>query len=230
MQTGMKVEILNQPNTAIAHIQLAIDEEIVAQAGSVIIMSDQLKINTMMQRGSEKIADNKKNNTKNISKEKFLFLNSFKAKETEGEIYLAPPLIGEIFVHTMSKYKLIVRINTYLASSAKIEIFSGFDKFKSLFSNESNSWLSLVGEGTVLISAFGRVTEVDVDGEYIINLENVIAFENSLNFKLIPSQSIWFQSLVSQKESLCHFKGKGKVICQTHRTKAFTQMLRSELS
>ena len=226
MQTGMKVEILHQPNTAIAHIQLAIDEEIVAQAGSVMIMSDQLKINTMMQRGSEKIADNKKN----TSKEKFLFLNSFKAKETEGEIYLAPPLIGEIFVHTMSKYKLIVRINAYLASSSKIEIFSGFDKFKSLFSNESNSWLSLVGEGKVLMSAFGRVTEIDVDGEYIINLENVIAFENSLNFKLIPSQSIWFQSLVSPKESLCHFKGKGKVICQTHRTKPFTQMLRSELS
>jgi len=226
MQTGMKVEILHQPNTAIAHIQLAIDEEIVAQAGSVMIMSDQLKINTMMQRGSEKIADNKKN----TSKEKFLFLNSFKAKETEGEIYLAPPLIGEIFVHTMSKYKLIVRINAYLASSSKIEIFSGFDKFKSLFSNESNSWLSLVGEGKVLMSAFGRVTEIDVDGEYIINLENVIAFENSLNFKLIPSQSIWFQSLVSHKESLCHFKGKGKVVCQTHRTKPFTQMLRSELS
>lgn len=226
----MKVEILNQPNTAIAHIQLAIDEEIVAQAGSVMIMSNQLKINTIMQRGSEKIADNKKNNAKNTSKEKFLFLNSFKAKETEGEIYLAPPLIGEIFVHTMSKYKLIVRINSYLASSSKIEIFSGFDKFKSLFSNESNSWLSLVGEGTVLISAFGRVTEVDVEGEYIINLENVIAFENSLNFKLIPSQSIWFQSLIGNKENLCHFNGKGKVICQTHRTKAFTQMLRSELS
>lgn len=230
MQTGMKVEILNQPNTAIAHIQLEIDEEIVAQAGSVIIMSNQLKINTMMQRGSEKITDNKKNNAKNTSKEKFLFLNSFKAKETEGEIYLAPPLIGEIFVHTMSKYKLIVRINSYLASSSKIEIFSGFDKFKSLFSNESNSWLSLVGEGTVLISAFGRVTEVNVEGEYIINLENVIAFENSLNFKLIPSQSIWFQSLIGNKENLCHFNGKGKVICQTHRTKAFTQMLRSELS
>lgn len=230
MQTGMKVEILNQPNTAIAHIQLEIDEEIVAQAGSVMIMSNQLKINTIMQRGSEKIADNKKNNAKNTSKEKFLFLNSFKAKETEGEIYLAPPLIGEIFVHTMSKYKLIVRINSYLASSSKIEIFSGFDKFKSLFSNESNSWLSLVGEGTVLISAFGRVTEVDVEGEYIINLENVIAFENSLNFKLIPSQSIWFQSLIGNKENLCHFNGKGKVICQTHRTKAFTQMLRSELS
>ena len=226
----MKVEILNQPNTAIAHIQLAIDEEIVAQAGSVMIMSNQLKINTIMQRGSEKIADNKKNNAKNISKEKFLFLNSFKAKETEGEIYLAPPLIGEIFVHTMSKYKLIVRINSYLASSSKIEIFSGFDKFKSLFSNESNSWLSLVGEGTVLISAFGRVTEVDVEGEYIINLENVIAFENSLNFKLIPSQSIWFQSLIGNKENLCRFNGKGKVVCQSHRTKAFTQMLRSELS
>jgi uncharacterized protein (TIGR00266 family) len=230
MQTGMKVEILNQPNTAIAHIQLAIDEEIVAQAGSVMIMSNQLKINTIMQRGSEKIADNKKNNAKNTSKEKFLFLNSFKAKESEGEIYLAPPLIGEIFVHTMSKYKLIVRINSYLASSSKIEIFSGFDKFKSLFSNESNSWLSLVGEGTVLISAFGRVTEVDVEGEYIINLENVIAFENSLNFKLIPSQSIWFQSLIGNKENLCHFNGKGKVVCQSHRTKAFTQMLRSELS
>lgn len=226
----MKVEILNQPNTAIAHIQLAIDEEIVAQAGSVMIMSNQLKINTIMQRGSEKIADNKKNNAKNTSKEKFLFLNSFKAKESEGEIYLAPPLIGEIFVHTMSKYKLIVRINSYLASSSKIEIFSGFDKFKSLFSNESNSWLSLVGEGTVLISAFGRVTEVDVEGEYIINLENVIAFENSLNFKLIPSQSIWFQSLIGNKENLCHFNGKGKVVCQSHRTKAFTQMLRSELS
>jgi uncharacterized protein (TIGR00266 family) len=230
MQTGMKVEILNQPNTAIAHIQLEINEEILAQAGSVMIMSDQLKINTMMQRGSEKVADNKKNNAKNTSNEQFLFLNSFKAKETEGEIYLAPPLIGEIFVHNMSKYKLIVRINAYLASSSKIEIFSGFDKFKSLFSNESNSWLSLVGDGPVLISAFGRVTEVDVDGEYIINLENIIAFENSLSFKLLPAKSIGFLSIFSHKESLCHFKGKGKVVCQTHRTKAFTQILRSEIS
>ena len=221
----MKVEILHQPNTAIAHVLLEIGEEIVTQAGAMMVMSDNLKINTMMQRGSEKISENKKN----IPKEKFLFLNSFKAQEMEGELYLAPPLIGEIFVYTMSKYKLIVRINSYLASGSKIEIFSGFDKFKSLFSNESNFWLSLVGEGTVLISSFGRLSEVDVDGDYVINLENVIAFENSLNLKLISSQSVWFQSLTKPKESLCRFQGRGKVLYQTHRTRSFAAMIRSEL-
>jgi uncharacterized protein (TIGR00266 family) len=218
----MKVEILHPPNTAIAYVTLEIDEEIVAQAGAMMVMSDNLKVNTMMQRGGEKITDSKKN----TSKESFLFLNSFKAQEVEGELYLAPPLIGEIFVYTMSKYKLIVRINSYLASSSKIEIFSGFDKFKSLFSTESNSWLSLVGNGTVLISSFGRLSEIDVDEDYIINLENVIAFENSLNFKLITSQPIWFQS---QKETLCHFKGSGKVLCQSHRTKPFATAIRSKL-
>lgn len=221
----MKVEILHQPNTAIAHIMLEIDEEIVTQAGAMILMSDNLKVNTMMQRGSEKIVDHKRNS----SQEKFLFLNSFKAQEVEGGLYLAPPVIGEIFVYTMTKYKLIVRVNSYLASSSKVEIFSGFDKFKSLFSTESNLWLSLVGEGTILMGSFGRLSEVDVEKNYVINLENVIAFENSLNFKLIPSQPIWFQSLVSHRETFCHFQGQGKVLCQTHRPRTFTNTIRSEL-
>jgi uncharacterized protein (TIGR00266 family) len=218
----MKVEILHQPNSAIAHVLLEINEEIVTQAGAMMVMSDNLKVNTMMQRGSEKIADHKKK----LLKENFLFLHSFKAQEIEGELYLAPSLIGEIFVYTMSKYKLIVRVNSYLASSSKIGIFSGFDKFKSLFSTESNFWLSLVGEGTVLISSFGRISETDVEEDYIVNLENVIAFENSLNFKLTTSPSRWFRS---PKETFCHFQGKGKVLCQTHRHRAFTATVRSAL-
>ncbi|MEB3309436.1 MAG: TIGR00266 family protein [Snowella sp.] len=213
----MKVEILNQPNNAIAHIFLKSNEEVIAKAGAMMMMSNNLQVSTSMQRGSESTTTQKKSPLK----DKFLFLNSFKANEETGELYLAPPIIGDIFVYQMTKYKLIVRVNAYLASSSKIEIFSGFHKFKTLLSNESNAWLSLVGDGQVLINSFGRLSEVDVEDNFVINLKNVIAFENSLNFKLIFPQTKGLASFIKKKESLCQFQGQGKILYQTHSFKNF---------
>ncbi len=222
----MKVEILNQPHTAIAHIFLETNEEVMAKAGAMMMMSNNLQVNTSMQRGSETVATPKKNS----SKDKFLFLNSFKAQEEEAELYLAPPVIGDIFVYQMTKYKLIVRVNSYLASSSKIEIFSGFNKFKTLLPNESSAWLSLVGEGQVLINSFGRLTEVDIEEEFVINLKNVIAFENSLQFKLISPQTKGLVKFIKNKENLCQFKGQGKILCQTHSFQKFFADIQAESS
>lgn len=220
----MKVEILNQPHTAIARIFLETNEEVIAKAGAMMVMSHNLQVNTSMQRGSETAGTQKKNSPK----DKFLFLNSFQAKEEEGELYLAPPIIGDIFVYQMTKYKLIVRVNSYLASSAKIEIFSGFNKFKTLFPKESSAWLSLVGDGQVLINSFGRLLEIEVEDEFVINFKNVIAFENSLHFKLVSPQKKGRANFTTKKEDLCQFQGQGKILCQTHSFQDFITDLQSE--
>lgn len=220
----MKVEILNQPHTAIAHILLEVNEEVMAKAGAMMMMSRNLQVNTSMQRGSETGGTPKKNNPK----DKFLFLNNFQAKKEAGELYLAPPIIGDIFVYQMTKYKLIVRLNSYLASSAKIEIFSGFHKFKTLFPKESNVWLSLVGEGQVLINSLGRLLEIDVEDELVINLQNVIAFENSLHFKLVSPHKNGQANVTKNRDDLCQFHGQGKILYQTHSFQNFFAHLKAE--
>ena len=47
----MKVEVLHQPDSAIAHINLAPQEELIAGAGSMVAMSGNLDVSTTLRKG-----------------------------------------------------------------------------------------------------------------------------------------------------------------------------------
>ncbi|MEO0854773.1 MAG: AIM24 family protein, partial [Cyanobacteria bacterium J06648_11] len=47
----MDIEILNQPDSSIARVILAQNEEIVAEAGCMVAMSDFLQPNTTLRKG-----------------------------------------------------------------------------------------------------------------------------------------------------------------------------------
>ncbi len=164
-----------------------------------------------------------------------LFLNSFKADAQGGELYLAPSLIGSLGIYQVSQHKLVLRLSAYLASSKALEIFLGFRDFKTDAKSKSSlqtaTWLNLVGDGTVIVAAFGKIYDIDLEdeGEYIVNIENIVAFESSLKIRVLsPPVSLW-QFWQPKREILCHFKGQGKIICQSHRPRAFAKQLGQDL-
>ncbi|MEM9450301.1 MAG: TIGR00266 family protein [Cyanobacteria bacterium P01_E01_bin.6] len=214
----MKVDITHQPDSAIAKIEMAPREELVAEAGAMIAMSAYMNVSTTLRRGK---GGGIMGGLKRMLAGESLFLSVFRTGDSNGEIYLAPKLMGDILPYQLHGTDLVVQSTGYMASTPGVDIDLGFPGFKTLFSGESLFWLSVSGSGLVLISAFGGIYEITVDGEYIVDTGHIVAFEKTLDFKISKPGTSWVGAFLGGEGLVCRFQGRGKVYCQTHNPGSF---------
>lgn len=222
----MKVELLHQPDSAIARINLNAGEEIIAEAGTMIAMSGYINVSTTLRQGK---GGGILGGFKRMLGGESLFLSVFRSPTANGEIYLAPKLMGDILIYQMTSTGLVVQASSYLAGSNGVDIDLGFQGFKSLFSGESVFWLDISGTGTLLLASFGAIYEIEVNGEYIVDTGHIVAFEKSLQFEITKPGSSWIGAFLGGEGLVCRFKGRGKLFCQTHNPGAFGQLVGSKL-
>ncbi|AIE76021.1 MULTISPECIES: AIM24 family protein [unclassified Synechocystis] len=218
----MNIELLNSPQTAIAKVILEANEELVAQNGSLIAMSPDMTVQSSVRRSG----DGGGKQSSRGAQAKTIFLNNYRAGENGGAIYLAPALVGKLGHYQLEGRKLIVRQSSYLASASQVDIFMGY---KSTVKKEPYSWLSLVGTGDILISAFGAMYTLEVDGKQIVNSDHVVAFDNSLKVKQYEELRPWPRRLVPIQEILYEFSGTGAIICQSHGPQGLAQEVGRQL-
>ena len=138
----MNVELLHQPDSAIARVTLDAGEELVAEAGCMIAMSGFINASTTLRQGK---GGGVLGGLKRMLAGESLFLSVFHSPTSEGEIFIAPRLMGDIIRYEMTGQELVVQATSYLASASDVDIDLGFQGFKSLLSGESIFWLSLTG-------------------------------------------------------------------------------------
>ena len=222
----MNVELLHQPDSAIARITLEAGEELVAEAGCMIAMSGFLNASTTLRQGK---GGGILGGLKRMVGGESLFLSVFRSPTAGGEIFLAPKLMGDIICYEMKGQELVVQATSYLASASDVDIDLGFQGFKSFLSGESIFWLNITGYGTLLLNSFGAIYEVPVDGEYIVDTGHIVAFEKSLNFEIGKANPSWWGAFLGGEGFVCRFKGRGNVYCQTHNPGAFGQLVGAQL-
>ena len=222
----MKVELLHQPDSAIACITLDAGEEIIAEAGAMIAMNDSIQVDTTLRQGR---GGGIIGGLKRMVAGESLFLSTFRSFKNGEEVWLAPKLIGDLLVYEMQGQDLIVQATSYLACSSQIDIDLGFQGIKSVFSGESIFWLTISGYGTVLITSFGGIYEIDVDGDYIVDTGHIVAFERTLDFSITKPGSSWFGAFLGGEGLVARFRGRGKLFCQTHNPGAFGSLIGSML-
>ena len=222
----MNIELLDQPDSAIAHITLEAREELVAQAGAMIAMSEYINTSTTLRQGK---GGGIMGGLKRMLAGESLFLSVFRSPTDGGEVFLSPKLMGDLLVYEMQGNELVVQASSYLASATDVDLDLGFQGFKSLFSGESIFWLSVTGYGPVLLTSFGAIYEVDVDGDYIVDTGHIVAFEKSLNFQITKPGSSWLGAFLGGEGLVCRFQGQGKLYCQTHNPGAFGSLIGSKL-
>jgi uncharacterized protein (TIGR00266 family) len=224
----MNVEILQRPDCAIARVTLNAGEEVMAEAGSMIAMSGYINASTTLRKGK---GGGILGGLKRMLAGESLFLSVFRSPIAGGEVFLAPKLLGDILAYQVSGTGLVVQATSYLASESYVNMDLGWQGFKSFFSGENIFWLDISGRGTVLLSSFGAIYEVPVEGEYIVDTGHIVAFEKSLTFNVTKSGSSWIGSLlgIGGEGLVCRFKGQGRVFCQTHNPNAFGQLVGSQL-
>ncbi|MGK7946753.1 MAG: TIGR00266 family protein [Microcystaceae cyanobacterium] len=218
----MEISLLKQPDSAIARILLNADEEITVQVGAMISMSHAIEVNTAMRRGSYK---QEKTEITPVLGGSSLFLTTYKAQDDRCELILAPTLLGNLLVYELTKYKLVVQNMAFLASPSTVDLFVGFRGFKTLLDKEVLFWLSAIGKGKIILQSFGAIYEIVVDGDYMVDLAHLVAFENSLEFTIHKLNKGGLGTFFHKEKLLCRFHGQGKVFCQTHNAYRLGQLL-----
>ncbi len=222
----MNVEIVHQPDSAIARVTLDSGEELVAEAGCMIAMSGYINASTTLRQGK---GGGILGGLKRLVAGESLFLSVFRSPKSGGEVFLAPKFLGDILLYQVTGAGLVVQSTSYLASETNVDIDLGFQGFKSVFSGESLFWLNITGNGSVILSSFGAIYEIYVNGEYIVDTGHIVAFEKELTFEISKAGSSWLGTFLGGEGLVCRFKGQGKIYCQSHNGGAFGREVGSKL-
>jgi len=222
----MQVELLHRPGNTAAKVTLEPGQTLTAEAGAMIAMSGHMKITTTTHKkesgGLFKAA-------KRMVAGESLFLNHFEPVDKAGEVFLGTNLAGDMTTMALDNDNLIVQSGSFLACTDGIDVDMGWQGFKSILSGESVIWLNLKGSGDVILSSFGAIYPVEVDGEYIVDSGHIVAFEETLDFDITKAGKSWLHSFLGGEGLVCKFKGKGIVWCQSHNPASFGSALSSSL-
>lgn len=223
----MQTEIVHSPGNAAARIRLDGGESITAEGGAMIAMSGEVAIETTTHQkggggGLLKAA-------KRLFGGESFFLNHFTAGAAGGEVWLAQTLPGDMMKVALEGQTLIVQAGSFVACSAGITTDVGWQGFKNLLSGESLFWLRINGTGRVVLSSYGAIYAVPVNGEYIVDTGHIVAFDETLNFTLTKAGKSWISSMLGGEGLVCKFHGQGIVWCQSHNAPSFGHTLGPKL-
>ncbi len=218
----MQIELLHRPGNTAAKVTLQPNEHFTAEGGSMIAMSGDMQIETTtMKKGSGGLLKAAK---RLLSGESF-FLNHYTAGAGGGEVFLATALAGDMMEYDLNNETLIVQSGSYVASEPNVDIDTGWQGFKSFFSGESVFWVKLSGQGKVLLNSFGTIYPIQLNGAHIVDTGHIVAFNETLDFKLSKAGKSWLSSILGGEGLVCRFEGQGTVWCQSHNASGFGKVL-----
>lgn len=222
----MQVEIVHGPGNSAAKILLAGGESCTAEAGAMIAMSGDMRVETTThQKGKGSLLKA----VKRLMARESVFLNHFTAGAQGGDLYLATALAGDMMVYELKNENLIVQGGSFVACEPSVSIDMGWQGFKSLFAKEGLFWLHLNGTGKIVINSFGAIYPIEVNGEHIVDTGHIVAFNETLNFKLSKAGKSWVSSILGGEGLVAKFNGRGTVFCQSHNPVSFGRALGPKL-
>jgi uncharacterized protein (TIGR00266 family) len=148
-----------------------------------------------------------------------MFVNEFWGPQG-GEVVLAPKLSGHILRKSLDGTRtLFVQSGGYLASSAGIDTKVRFGGLRTLFGGEGLTLLQCSGQGDVFVNSYGGITEVPVDGRFVVDTGHIVAFDGALDFE-VRSIGGAKSFLFSGEGLVCEFRGRGTLYIQSRNLKA----------
>lgn len=210
----MDIEIRDQPAYAVARATLDPGEAMVVEAGAMLAMTN-LEIETKARGGMMRSLG------RSVFGGESFFMNTFRAGSGGGELWVAPPLPGDMRVIEVAG-ELRVESGGFVAASEALQIDTKWSGGKGFFGSKDLIMLRITGTGSLVISAYGAIEEVNLAaGEtFTIDTGHVVAFEPSVDFKVRKVGGL--KSLFLSGEGLVvDLTGPGTVMMQTRSEESF---------
>lgn len=214
------IEIHNRGAFGSALVRLAGDEHFLSESGAMFRASANVDIDvTTATKGAGGILSGIK---RLVGGDHFFFSTYRSTDGHRVEVGLAPALQGEVRVVPIEPGRAWLCAGaSYMGSSADLTVDTRFQGFRGMFSGESLFFLHVAGEGQLLVNAFGRITELDVEGEMVVDTGHVVAFEEKLDYKISKAGGSWLSSFVAGEGLVMRFSGHGRILVQSHNPREF---------
>jgi uncharacterized protein (TIGR00266 family) len=208
----MRYEIRYQPSYALAVIHLDTGERFRAEAGAMVSMDETIKIETKTGGGLSSVLK------RTVLGGETLFVNDMVATRDDSQLTLAPALPGDIAaVDLAAGQELFVQSGSYMASSPEVVVDTKFGAGKSFFSGEGLFLLKLTGPGTVLLSSYGAIVQLDLAaGEtHVVDTGHMVAFDSTMGYEVKKAGNSWKTTLVGGEGLVVRVSGPGRFYFQT---------------
>lgn len=207
-------KIEHSPAYACLRINLTTNQSVLVESGAMAAMEPWIKMKSKVQGGLMK-------GIGRMLGGESLFISEFTAEGRPGEIYVSPGVPGDIQHYYLTGNALMIQSSGFVASSPKVEIDSKFQGFKGFFSGESLFLIRTTGQGDIWFSSYGAIVEIPVDGNYIVDTGYIVAFEDTLNYKVEMVGGLSFKGLktgiLGGEGLVCRFQGKGRLWVQSRK-------------
>ncbi len=205
----MHYEIKSSPDFAMIDCTLNTGESIVAESGAMLSMTPNVKMKTEARGGILAAAKRKLLGGESI------FQNTFTAETDGGRVMLAPGSPGDVIAFELAPGKsLMVQSSAYVAATPDVTLDTKWGGAKGFFSGTGFFLLKASGPGTVFVASYGAVYPKKCDGEYIVDTDHIVAFEDTVTYSVTKVGGI--KSLFFGGEGLvAKFRGTGMIYAQT---------------
>lgn len=216
----MNYEILYKGAFPMIKVDLNKGESIKAESGAMVAMSSSIDVDGKLEGGLFKSIG------RSLAGEKFFF-QTLAANRGHGEALLATAAPGAVTVLELDgTQEYLVQKDGFLASTQGINIDSKVQNLlKGLFSGEGFFILRVSGRGTLFVSSYGEIHEVNISAgeEYIVDNAHLVAWPSDVTYNVEKASKGWISSFTSGEGFVCRFRGPGKVYIQTRNPSSFGQ-------
>ena len=212
----MQIQIDDRPAYAIAKVALDAGEEIVAEGGAMVAMTEGFELETKARGGF----------LKSIARSTFggesFFMNTFKAPGSGGTVRLAPALPGDMRVIELKDERVMVQSGGFIASSPSLEVETKWGGAKTFFASEGLIMLRVSGNGSLIIAAYGAIEEIELGpGEkFTVDTGHLVTFTQDIGFD-VRKVGGWKSTMFSGEGLVVDLTGPGKLTLQTRSQDAF---------
>ena len=215
----METNINLKPEYAMLEVTLQPGEKLVAESGAMVAMDSDIKLTSKSRGGMLKGLKRKM-----LGGESF-FQSTFEAESKPATVYLAPGAPGDIIGKELAENEsIMIQSSCYMASTESVQLDTKWGGAKGFFSGTGMFLLKATGPGFVWLTSFGAMDEIDVETEYVLDTGHIVAFEQTLEYKISKVGGLKGMFL-SGEGFVARFSGQGKLYFQTRNPDSFASFL-----
>lgn len=226
----MKYQLSNKGPFALVTIHLTKDEEVKIERGSMVYHNGNVTLEGRMNK-TKKSVSVLSNMLKSVAKsvvsgESFL-ITVVRSSTDDGEINIAPPSIGSIREILVGSSQWILNDGVFLACEMSVEYNMKRQSLgKAVFGGTGGFFvMETSGEGSMLISCYGDIVEIQLDGskKFIVDNRHVLAWESSLKYEISVASGMF--GFTTGEGLVNEFSAKGKILIQTRNIEGFASIV-----
>ncbi len=212
----MKYQVIHGEAFPVVKIELSQGEQIQAESDSMVSMSGMLDIS-----GTTGGSNILRGMARHFLANESFFMQKVVASRGPGWILLGHDKPGGIVdIALDGTYSLRVQKNGFLAATGNIQVDTAVQNLaQGLLSREGFFVLKVHGTGTVFISTYGAIHQIDIAAgeEILVDNGHLVAWPDYMNYRIERASNGWISSITSGECLVCRFRGPGTILVQTRK-------------